>query len=121
MALVVISYPNISSDNLDWIQSVRSQHDDQYKIILPHFTLVFPCSIECFTDLIVHVQQKASEVKPMSFAIRRAITVKDSLSQNTHLFLIPEDGSSDLIKLHDILYTDLLSSQLRLDIPFDYD
>ena len=64
------------------------------------------------------MQQKASEVKPISFAIGRVITVKDSLRPNTHLFLIPEDGSSDLIKLHDILYTDLLSSQLRLDIPF---
>ncbi|MCP4567450.1 MAG: 2'-5' RNA ligase family protein, partial [FCB group bacterium] len=34
------------------------------------------------------------------------------------LFLVPDEGFSQIIKLHDDLYTGIMSNHLRLDIPF---
>jgi len=43
MALAVVVYPTLSSDDLAWIQSVRRRHDRLYfDLIRPHITLVFP-------------------------------------------------------------------------------
>jgi hypothetical protein len=44
--------------------------------------------------------------------------VKDSFSTKTHLLLVPDEGFSALVKLHDALYTDMLAAELRLDVPY---
>src|SRR5262249_31052465 len=43
---------------------------------------------------------------------------KDPFSTRAHLFLVPEEGYSGLVKLHDALYTDILTSELSLDVPY---
>jgi 2'-5' RNA ligase len=118
VALVVVGYPSISKHDFDWIQLVRSQHDDQFKIIAPHFTLVFPCRLKNQQDLINHVQARVKGIPPIPFSIKKVIAVKDRLSENTHLFLTPEEGSNAILKLHDRLYTDILASELNRDVPF---
>jgi hypothetical protein len=41
--LSVVSYPVIDADRLAWIQDIRSQSDKlNYRVIDPHFTLIFP-------------------------------------------------------------------------------
>lgn len=35
-----------------------------------------------------------------------------------HVFLVPAAGYEEIVRLHDLLYTDVLSSELREDIPF---
>ncbi|MGJ3249382.1 MAG: 2'-5' RNA ligase family protein [Elainellaceae cyanobacterium] len=42
----------------------------------------------------------------------------DVFSDFTHVFLVPDEGYSRIIKLHDRLYTGMLIDELRLDIPF---
>ena len=54
----------------------------------------------------------------ITFALRCALVVKDALSEQTHTFLVPDEGFSDLVRLHDRLYTGLFTDQLRLDIPY---
>ncbi len=39
-------------------------------------------------------------------------------SPQTHLFLVPDQGYSTLVKLHDTLYSGILAQTLRLDVPF---
>ena len=44
--------------------------------------------------------------------------IKDVFSSLTHLFLVPNEGCSAFVILHDPLYTGSLTDSLRLDIPF---
>lgn len=32
--------------------------------------------------------------------------------------MVPDEGNSEIVKLHDKLYTGILNDELRLDIPF---
>lgn len=118
MALVVVNYPTISEYDYNWIQAIRAEHDVYYGIVSPHFTLVFPCSIADEAGLIGHIIQRTKGVKKIPFVSRCALVVNDRISEYTHVFLIPDNGLSDIVKLHDRLYTGLLASELRLDIPF---
>jgi hypothetical protein len=118
MALVVVNYPSISEHDYNWIQAIRAEHDIYYEIVSPHFTFVFPCSITDEAEFVRHIKQRINGVKKIRFVSRCALVVKDPVSEYTHVFLIPDDGFSDIVKLHDRLYTGLLASELRLDIPF---
>jgi len=118
MELAVVSYPHISEHDYDWIQAVRADHDIHYEIIPPHFTIVFPYSARDEAGFVGHIKQCTKGVKKISFVSRCALVVKDLVSEYTYVFLIPDDGFSDIVRLHDRLYTGLLASQLRLDIPF---
>jgi 2'-5' RNA ligase len=118
MALVVVNYPTISERDYIWIQGIRAEHDIYYEIVSPHFTLVFPCSITDEAGFVAHIERRAKRVKRIHFVLRCALVVKDCLSRYTHVFLIPDDGFSGTVRLHDRLYTGLLASELRLDIPF---
>ena len=42
----------------------------------------------------------------------------DDEAQNGYVYLVPDEGYSAVSRLHDALYDGLLSSHLRLDIPF---
>jgi len=118
MALLVLAYPKISNDDLAWIQSVRDNHDELYaKVVAPHFTLVFPVTMEPAL-LITHVKQAVTRCSEFPFTLRCAVIEKDAFNQYTHAFLVPDEGYSDLVKLHDKLYSGILESELRLDISF---
>jgi hypothetical protein len=49
---------------------------------------------------------------------RCAVLDKDAFHDYTHVFLVPDEGYSKLVKLHDQFYTGLLANELRLDLPF---
>lgn len=119
MALLVLAYPQIEKKDYDWIQSFRSKHDERYyNVVAPHFTLVFPVFNIEEKDLVKHVQKATKRFKEFYFVLRCAQIVKDSFSDITDVFLIPEEGYRLFVKLHDALYTDLLEKEFRLDIPF---
>jgi hypothetical protein len=46
------------------------------------------------------------------------MTVKDSFSPKTHLFLVPDEGYSTLVKLHDTFYRGVLEPALSLDVTY---
>ena len=118
MALVVVNYPGISEPDYAWIQAIRAEHDIYHEMVSPHFTFVFPCSITDEAGFVGHVKRCTRGVKTIRFVLKCALVVKDCLSKYTHVFLIPDDGFSDIVRLRDRLYTGLLASELRLDIPF---
>lgn len=118
MALLVVAYPQLSTADFAWIQAIRERHDPLYSVIAPHFTLVFPVSEVAQDAFIAHIAARARQVSSIPFTIRCATIVKDAFSPLTHLFLVPDDGNSPLIKLHDALYTRVLADALRLDVPF---
>jgi 2'-5' RNA ligase len=119
MSILAISYPEIKQQDFDWIQSIRARFDiANSKIVKPHFTLVFPVSEidgEKFTD---HINLVTRPVEKISFIIKGTFVSKDFSGKKWHLFLIPDRGYGEIVKLHDTLYTGILTDELRHDIPF---
>ena len=119
MSLLVLAYPQLEGKDFEWIQSIRAKHDARYyKLVEPHFTLVFPVIDVELKLFIKHTETAAKKFKEFYFVLRCAQIVKDSFSDYTDVFLIPEEGYRIFVKLHDQLYRDVLEKELRLDIPF---
>lgn len=57
-------------------------------------------------------------LKRINFAIRCSVINKDAFNDYWHVFLTPDEGNSEIIKLHDALYSGELSDNLLLEIPF---
>lgn len=57
-------------------------------------------------------------VHKIDFIIRCATINKDSFNDYYHSFLVPDEGYSNIIKLHNKLYSGQLKDKLRLDIDF---
>ncbi len=116
---LVIAFPKLNKVDYDWIQSVRKEYDNRYyNVVEPHFTFVFPVFNFYNAQLENHVKNICKLFRPIYFTIQGAIIVRDSFSEFTDIFLVPDEGNSQIIKLHDKLYTDILSKELRLDIAF---
>jgi len=119
MALAVVSYPSLSKKDLDWIQSVRRDHDKLYcDVIDPHITLVFPTKKLTTENFIEHITEQILQVSPFEVVFRCVILGDPTFQNRAHVFLVPDQGFSDIVLLHDRLYTGSLVDELRLDIPF---
>ncbi len=119
MSFLVLAYPHIEKKDYAWIQSIRAKHDERfYKVVEPHFTIVFPVFEIEEKIFINHAVSTAKKFKEFYFVLRCAQIVKDSFSDYTDVFLIPEEGYRIFVKLHDALYTGPIEKDLRLDIPF---
>lgn len=100
--------------NIDLIQKIREDYDELAYLVEPHITIVFP-----FTDDI--------DTPALSTAIKNAI--KDinsfkikfkgvSLSPDKYIFLNCIEGNENIIKLHDILYKEVLPTHLKKEINY---
>lgn len=119
MAYLALAYPELSSEDLESIQGYRQQHDElYYKVVDPHFTLVFPVTDTPKEVFIEEVNERAKGFRKIDFVIRCATINKDAFSEYYHIFLVPDKGYSKIIKLHDSLYRGILKDNLRLDIDF---
>ena len=119
MSLVVLAYPQLEKKDYEWIQSFRAKHDERYfKVVEPHFTVVFPVPSVDEKTLIHHVEKAAKRFNQFYFVLRCAQIVKSSFINYTDVFLIPEEGYRIFVKIHDAMYTGILERELRLDIPF---
>ena len=118
MGIMVIAYPEISKEDLNRIENFREKNDRYFNIIRPHFTIVFPVYDLKQKDFIDHVKKISDKFSKINFTLRSAVTVKDSFSDYWDVLLTPDDGSSRIRKLHDALYTGILITELRMDIPY---
>lgn len=119
MALAVVSYPAIGKDDFDWIQSIRREHDHLFfGVVAPHLTIVFPTDGIAQSALIEHVADRVSVCQSFEIVFRCAILGDPDFMGHAHAFLTPDEGFSDVVRLHDRLYTGPLASELRMDLPF---
>ena len=119
VALCAVNYPTFGQDDYEWIQEVRRRHDVLFfDVVEPHYTLVFPTEEIGETELIAHVTSVASSFDPFDSVLRCSTVGDPDFVGHAHAFLIPDEGFSDIVRLHDALYTGLLESELRLDLPF---
>lgn len=119
MALLAIAYPEFDLVDFQKIQSFREQNDPLfYSVVAPHITFVFPVlhiSVVTFKE---EIKRQLADTQAFDFIFRCATVNKDAFSEMYHCFLVPDEGYSSIIKLHDKLYEGLLRPELRLDIDF---
>ncbi|KYC46679.1 MAG: hypothetical protein AMQ74_01770 [Candidatus Methanofastidiosum methylothiophilum] len=119
MSIVVIAYPELKKKDYDKIQDLRSKYDTlYYDIVNPHFTIVFPVININKKELVPEIEEKCRDMKPIDFCLRCAVLNKDSFNDYWHIFLVPDEGFSDIVKLHDRLYSGKLKNELFLAIQY---
>jgi 2'-5' RNA ligase len=118
-ALYTLGYPTLSETDAAFIQRFRSEHDLRYRdVVAPHFTLVFGCAAVAEEQYLQHVAAVAAQRPAVRFSCRYAMLGGDDQDQTAYVFLVPDEGYSDLSLLHDRLYRGPLEPHLRLDIPY---
>lgn len=120
MAYAAISYPEISDADYQSIQEYRKENDNwPFITIEPHITLVFPVAEIKESDFIAEVEELVSnDTYKIDFVFRCAIINKDSFSDYYHALLAPDEGFSQIVKLHDRLYSRNLKPYHRMDLDF---
>ncbi len=119
MALAVVNYPTLSQQDFDWIQAIRSKHDPLYfSLIEPHVTFVFPTENITEAELIEHVHARTAGLAPLEAVFRCAVLGDASFQDHAHAFFMPDEGFSQIVQMHDRLYTGILRPELRHDLPF---
>ncbi len=119
MALLVLAYPELSKDDFVRIQAFRRVHDELYfKVVKPHFTLVSAEPNWSIKRFVEEIKNQTLEVQPFDFCLRCAKIDKDPFVDYYHAFLVPDEGYSDMVKLHDRLYGSALPSPRRLHVDF---
>ena len=119
MSLVALSYPNVPEPHQKFMDEVRNRHDREYAhIVRPHFSLVFPVPGIQETAFVTHVAAVARMREAIPFVCRYAMTHDDRANDNWYVFLVPDEGFSDIARLHDDLYTGILAPHLLLDRPY---
>ena len=118
MQLLIIAYPELMQEDAEWLLSLREQHSAlSHSVLPPHFTFVFSLSGMDKSTLEQHIRERVISERKVQFALRSSILVKDD-NDNYFAMLVPDEGFSSIVKLHDRLYTGNLAPSLRLDIPF---
>ena len=119
MALLVAAYPELDKRDYQRIQAFRQAHDElYYQVVEPHFTLVFPLfdwEREVFLE---EVAERARGAVAFDFILRTATLNKDAFNDYYHTFLVPDEGYSHFIRLHDRLYADKLFPHRALQVDF---
>lgn len=119
MALAVIAYPILDKRNYNFIQDFRKLNDPfLYSVIEPHFAFVFPVTGIPINEFITEITKQSKGYCRFNFTIRCAVVNKDSFLDYSHTLLVPDEGFSSIVKLHDKLYNGTLINERRLDIDY---
>lgn len=113
----VIAYANLTEADMASVQAVRARHDPQFRILAPHFTLVFPTEAHQ-SDFVGEVESAAKSIAPFQFTLNSVRAVPDPFGGGGHVFLVPEHGAGHINALHARLYGGALSWAHRADIPY---
>ncbi|SRR5579883_863360 len=97
------------------INQIRKEYDPQVNFIDPHITLVFPIegTLNDEQRLINHIANVLTAWKPFSLHLQGL-----AQSSDNYLYLTLQEGNTEVVKLHDELYTGMLADYQRDDILF---
>ena len=119
MAFLILAFPEIAINDFEWIQSYRKENDKlYYDVVDPHFTIVFVTNDFTETIFVDEISTLSKGLKEIEFEITDAIVIKDFFSEYYQEFLVPGKGYSEIVKLHDQLYSQRLLPNLRTDIEY---
>jgi 2'-5' RNA ligase len=117
MKLAIVGYPEFEAPDRRWIKSFRAQHDPQASRIPAHVTLVFPFEAVA-DDVGLEVRTIARATPRIALSIRRSHLVADVVGGGTLVCLVPDEGTAEIVALHDRLYAGALGAHVRADIPY---
>lgn len=119
MAYLVVAYPTLAEDDRRWIDEYRRSNNQRYHpLIDAHFTLVFAISDITPDEFVGEIRTQVAGLERFDFLIKVATINRDDSGDFFHEFLVPDVGYSDIVKMHDRLYSRLFSPYLRFDIDF---
>jgi 2'-5' RNA ligase len=118
LVLLVIAEPALAARERAWIESIRAKHDPNFRVVPPHFTLVFHAATRQEAKVAAHVRRIAARFAPFTCRLRSALIYPDAQSGTTYVSLMPDEGFGAVVRLHDRLYSGPLARHLRRDIPF---
>ena len=118
MKLLAIAYPELTDKDHNLIEGFRKLNDKTYRLIRPHFTIVFPVSDISITEFTDEIKSPLQNINSFQFCLRSSVVNKDAFSDQYHAFLVPDEGNSQFIKLHDNLYGGKLFKYQQLDLDF---
>ena len=74
--MLVVGCPTISREDFDWIQWMREEHEElYYRVVDPHFTLVFPVFGFDAAKFVEHVEKRTRGARRIHFVSRCAVVV----------------------------------------------
>lgn len=112
-------YPTLSEKDNDFIRCFRREHDLSFcDVVEHHFTIVFGISGIPMESYAEHVRNRLLGQRSINFICRYAALGDDSESEDYYVFLTPDEGLSDICRLHDRLYTGELKRFHRVEIPY---
>ncbi len=118
MPLLVLAFPVLNSKDFEWIQSWREKNDELFRIVAPHFTIVFAVDGEPEEEFIKEIEVQAKGFGKIEFEIKRAMIHKDEFIDLYHQFLVPGKGYDEIVTLHDKLYSGRLLPHWKRDIEY---
>jgi 2'-5' RNA ligase len=113
MLYALVHYPAVE---LRHINLLRSKYDPQFHLIAPHITIMFPTP-ESFDgrNLVSHIESILRRWESFPICLKGF-----QQSWDEYLFLLLNKGEQDVIRLHEEIYTGLLSefrNEVRPFIP----
>ncbi|TDM09245.1 MAG: hypothetical protein C4K60_08075 [Ideonella sp. MAG2] len=116
--LYTIATLDIPAEQARWIQNFRQAHDPHFKVVEPHFTLVFGIRDLAASVVLAHVAKVVAITQPIRFRCAYAMLGADDIDDTAYVFLVPNEGNAEVSLLHDALYTGELAPFLRLEFPY---
>ena len=108
--LAVVYFPQT---NLDTVNLLREKYDANWKMIPPHITIVSPITELTQDQLVQQVEDMAINFKPFPINLTGLTKTSDGC-----LFLMVEEGSKEIITIHDGLYSGILAPYLPTAYKF---
>jgi len=119
MSYLVLAYPELREDDFNLIRDSRRVHDSLYvDVVSHHFSFVYAVRNMDENRFVREVEEQAAGHPKIKFVLRSAAISKDGFEDSYHIFLIPDEGHGQMIRLHDALYSGLFKDQLRLDLDY---
>jgi 2'-5' RNA ligase len=117
--LFTVSFPQVPESHRRFMHDFQQSHQKVVRgFIEPHFTLVFGTDQIAEHVYTEHVAAIAASSTTIPFTCQYAMLGADEEDDTAYVFLVPDDGYAAISVLHDQLYSGVLESHLRLDLPF---
>lgn len=95
------------------IEAIRKKYIPDYKKLKPHITIVYPFKVKSQNELCGHIKTSINKTKPFRLSL---CGLKKS-AKGYYLYLLVNEGKTELIKLYKNLNSSLLKDFQNKDMP----
>ncbi len=119
MSLLIVAFPKLDPVQFKWIQIVRAQCDEElFKIIEPHFTIVFPVDDLSESEFIQIAENSTGNIQRIEFELNKVVLHADPLTGRFMQFFVPDKGYDEIMAMHDRIYAGAFKKYLRTNLPY---